>query len=301
MPRIQSGFADVNGARLYYELAGSGVSFVMIHAGIADCRMWEGEFEVFSQSHQTLRFDMRGYGKSLPLDGEFNIQDDLEALLAKLAIPPPYILMGCSIGGGLAIDFALSQPERVAKLILVGSDPAGLELEAESPDELFAQSQAAFEAGDVERVAELDMRIWFDGAGRSRQEANAAARGKAYAMAKLVIEHELKGIGTHVRKAVVTPAAERLHELSMPALIVIGENDLPYLKLAADYHDREAAGSHQSLDSGRRTSAKSGTSGAVSNGDPGFPRRRLAASRPASRLSDHARRRQESALSRNLE
>ena len=102
----------------------------MIHAGIADCRMWDGEFETFSRSHLALRFDMRGYGKSLPAAGEFNIQDDLEALLAKLDIPSPMILMGCSMGGGLSIDFALSHPDRVAKLILVGSGPAGLEFEA---------------------------------------------------------------------------------------------------------------------------------------------------------------------------
>lgn len=235
MPPFQSGFADVNGAQLYYELAGSGASIVMMHAGIADCRMWDGEFQAFARSHRVLRFDMRGYGRSLPADGEFNLQHDLETLLATLDIPPPFILMGCSMGGGLAIDFALMHPEQVAKMILVGSDPAGLELEADWPDELISQSEAAFEAGDVEHVAELDMRIWFDGLGRSRQDVNAEARHKAFAMAKLVTEHELKGIGTHVRKEQARTAAERLHELSMPALIVIGENDLPYLKLAADY------------------------------------------------------------------
>lgn len=235
MPPNQSGYADVNGARLYYELAGSGKPIVMIHAGIADCRMWDGEFEAFARSHRVLRYDMRGYGKSLPVEGEFNLQDDLETLLNELDVAPPFILMGCSMGGGLAIDFALSHPDRVSKLILVGSGPAGLELEAEWPDELIAQSEAAFEAGDVEGVAELDMRIWFDGHGRSRQDVNGDARRKAKAMAKRVTEHELKGIGTHVRKDTAIPAAECLRELSMPALIVIGENDLPYLRLAADF------------------------------------------------------------------
>ena len=233
--KTESGFAQINGARLYYELAGSGMPFVMIHAGIADSRMWDGEFEAFSRSHLALRYDMRGYGKSLPVAGEFNIHDDLEALLSKLNIPSPIILMGCSMGGGLSIDFALSHPERVANLILVGSDPAGLELEASWPDDLFAQSEAAFKAGDVERVVELDMQIWFDGIGRSAQDVDASARRKAGAMAKLVTEHELKGIGTHIRKTGAKAAAERLHELAMPALIVIGENDLPYLRLAADF------------------------------------------------------------------
>jgi pimeloyl-ACP methyl ester carboxylesterase len=232
---IKTGFAEVNGARLYYELSGRGAPLVMIHAGIADCRMWDVEFESFSQSHLALRFDMRGYGKSMPVEGDFNLLDDLESLLAILHIRPPIILMGCSMGGGLSIDYALAHPDQVAALILVGSGPAGLELEAAWPDELFAQSEAAFEAGDVDRVAELDMRIWFDGDGRGRDEVNSQARRKACEMARLVTEHELKGIGKHVRKPGARPAAERLPELSMPALIVIGENDLPYLKLAADF------------------------------------------------------------------
>ncbi|MDE2637513.1 MAG: alpha/beta hydrolase [Chloroflexota bacterium] len=233
--KVKSDFAEVNGARLYYERSGHGKPLVMIHAGIADCRMWDKEFEAFSQSHQALRFDMRGYGRSMPAEGEFNLLDDLETLLAKLDIPKPMILMGCSMGGGLSIDYALTHPAHVKALILVGSDPAGLELDAPWPDELVAQSESAFEAGDVDLVAELDMRIWFDGDGRTSDEVDSHARRKAYAMAKLVTEHELKGIGTHVRKSVARPAAERLPELTMPALIVIGQNDLPYLKLAADY------------------------------------------------------------------
>ena len=244
---LRSGYAAINGARLYYELAGSGAPLVMIHAGIADCRMWDGEYETFAASHQVLRFDMRGYGRSLPVDGEFNLQDDLEALLSTLSIASPVILMGCSMGGGLAIDYALSHPEAVAALILVGSDPAGLELEADWPDELIAQSEAAFKAGDVDRVAELDMQIWFDGSGRSRQDVDQRARRRAYEMAKLVTEHELKGIGTHKRKEATKSAAESLEELTMPALIVVGENDLPYLRLAADFMEDKIPSAAQAL------------------------------------------------------
>ncbi len=232
---LQSGYAEINGARLYYEMAGSGTALIMIHAGVADCRMWDHEFEAFADSHLVMRFDMRGYGKSLPVEGEFNIQDDLAALLETLEIPAPAIFMGCSMGGGLAIEYALEEPEKVSALILVGSGPPGLELDAEGPDELFAQSEAAFQAGDVKRVAELDMQIWFDGMGRRAEDVDALARQKAYDMARLVTEHELKDIGKHVRKSSDRPAVERLHELTMPVLAVVGENDLPYLRLAADY------------------------------------------------------------------
>ena len=233
--RSTSGYVEINGARLYYELAGSGIPFVMIHAGIADSRMWDHEFSAFVTSHRVLRFDMRGYGRSLPVDGAFNIQDDLEALLSTLQIRAPMILMGCSIGAGLAIDLALEQPDKVAALILVSGGPQGLEFEAEEPDALFAQSEAAFRAGELDRVAELDMQIWFDGIGRSSRDVDPVARLKAFEMARLVAEHEHKAIGEHVRKPSKRPAAERLQELTMPALIVVGEYDLPYLKLAADF------------------------------------------------------------------
>ena len=231
----KSGYAEINGARLYYEMAGSGTAFMMLHAGIADSRMWDYEFEAFANSHRVLRFDMRGYGRSLPVEGEFNLQDDLAALLETLKIPSPALIMGCSMGGGLAIEYALEEPEKVAALILVGSGPPGLNLDAEEPDELFAQSEAAFAAGDVKRVAELDMQIWFDGMGRGAEDVDARARQKAYDMARRVTEHEIKGIGKHVRKSFDKPAVERLHELTMPVLLVVGENDLPYLQLAADY------------------------------------------------------------------
>ena len=232
---IETGSVEVNGAQLYYERAGAGQPLIMLHAGIADCRMWEHEFAALADSYQTLRFDMRGYGRSLPAPGEFNIQDDLEALLDTLDAPAPFILMGCSMGGGLAIEFALAQPERVSALILVGSDPRGFEADAAWPDDLFAQSEAAFERGDIEAVAELDMQIWFDGVGRSSADVDPAVRAKALDMARLVTEHELSGIGEHKRKPADIPAAQRLTQLTMPALVVIGENDLAYLHLAADY------------------------------------------------------------------
>ena len=232
---IESGFVEVNGAQLYYERAGAGMPLIMLHAGIADCRMWEHEFSSLADSYQTLRYDMRGYGRSLPVAGEFNIQDDLEGLLEALEAPSPLALMGCSMGGALAIDFALAQPDRVAALILVGSDPAGFESDAAWPDDLIARSNAAFEQRNIDEVAELDMQIWFDGVGRSRADVDPAIRAKAFDMARLVTAHELSGIGEHIRKPVDIPAARRLRELAMPALLVIGENDLPHLKQATDY------------------------------------------------------------------
>ncbi len=84
-------------------------------------------------------------------------------------------------------------------------------------------------------MAELDMQIWFEGMGRRREDVDALARQKAFEMARLVAKHEYSGIGKHVQKPNGKPAVDRLHELTMPALVIVGENDLPFLRLAADY------------------------------------------------------------------
>ena len=60
----KSGYADIDNARIYYETAGEGMPLVMIHAGVADSRQWNNEFDFFAQSCQVLRYDVRGFGKS---------------------------------------------------------------------------------------------------------------------------------------------------------------------------------------------------------------------------------------------
>jgi pimeloyl-ACP methyl ester carboxylesterase len=76
-PRTKSGFVNIDDAQIYYETAGKGIPFVMIHAGVADRRQWNNEFAFFAQNHQVLRYDMRSYGKSEPVDGEFSHMGDL--------------------------------------------------------------------------------------------------------------------------------------------------------------------------------------------------------------------------------
>ncbi|HKU53401.1 MAG TPA: alpha/beta hydrolase, partial [Nitrospira sp.] len=95
----KSGFVPVDNARLYYETAGQGVPLVMIHAGVADSRQWNNEFAFFAPNYRVVRYDMRGYGKSEPVDGEFNPLDDLVTILNTLGIHEPVVIMGCSMGG----------------------------------------------------------------------------------------------------------------------------------------------------------------------------------------------------------
>lgn len=230
---MPSGFAPVNGAQIYYEMQGEGQPLVMIHAGVADSRQWNNEFGFFAGRYKVLRYDTRGYGKSEPVDGEYRYLADLVALLDYLELDQPLILMGCSMGGGLAIDFALSYPSRVTALILVGAAPSGLELEVETPAK-FEAAEQAYNAGNLDLVAELETQIWFDGMGRTPEQVNPAMRRLAYEMNRRALDHDARHLGTLLPNLPM-PAGERLSELTMPVLMVVGAHDVPYILAATDY------------------------------------------------------------------
>jgi pimeloyl-ACP methyl ester carboxylesterase len=228
-----SGFAAVNNALIYYEIAGEGAPFVMIHAGVADSRQWNNEFAHLATRFRALRYDMRGYGKSEPVDGEYSHLQDLAALLDHLQIDQPLIAMGCSMGGGLAMNLALTGPSKVRALIMVDAGPTGLELDTPTPAG-FAEAEKAYNAGDLDLVAEIETQIWFDGMGRTPAKVNQAMRKLVYEMNRKALSHEAKRLGKRLPDTQV-PAVERLKELSIPVLVIVGAHDTPYTLAAADY------------------------------------------------------------------
>jgi len=232
-PQTKSGFVNIDGAQIYYETAGKGTPFVMIHAGVADSRQWNNEFAFFAQDYQVLRYDMRGYGKSEPVDGEFSHMSDLISVLNTLQLQEPLIMMGCSMGGGLAMDFALMHPSRVKALIMVSSGPSGLELDVPTPTK-FAEAEQAYQARDLDLVTEIETQIWFDGTDRTPEQVNQAMRKLAFEMNRKALEHEAKELGKRLPNT-DTPAFDHLTDLNIPVLVIVGAHDTPYILAAADY------------------------------------------------------------------
>ena len=232
-PRTKTDFVNIDGTQIYYETAGKGNPFVMIHAGVADSRQWNNEFAFFARNHQVLRYDMRGYGKSEPVDGEFSHMSDLVSLLNTLELQVPLVMMGCSMGGGLAMDFALTHPSRMRALIMVGSGPSGLKLDVPTSAK-FAEAEEAYKAGDLDLTAEIETQIWFDGTDRAPQQVNQAMRKLAYEMNRKALDYEARGRGKRLPNTDI-PAFDRLTDLHIPVLIIVGAHDTPYILAAADY------------------------------------------------------------------
>jgi pimeloyl-ACP methyl ester carboxylesterase len=131
------------------------------------------------------------------------------------------------------MDFALTHPSRARALIMVGSGPSGLELDVPKLAK-FGDVEKAFEAGDLDLVAELETQIWFDGTGRTPEQVDPSMRKLLYDMNRQALAHEVKQLGKRLPNT-QTPAFDRLRDLQIPVLIIVGVHDTPYILAAAEY------------------------------------------------------------------
>ena len=141
MPLV-TGMAEVNRTKLYYEIMGQGHPLVLIHGGLLDCRMWDGQFKKFAEYYKVIRYDIRGYGKFALPKGKYSHVKDLLGLLKFLEIEKAHII-GLSLGGANAIDFALEYPDLVSSLILTSTAPVGMRSQ---DDELAKKTLTIYES-----------------------------------------------------------------------------------------------------------------------------------------------------------
>ena len=217
---LKTGMALLEGADLYYEIAGEGPPLVLLHAGFVDRRMWDEQFPVFGRHYRVVRYDRRGFGNSEFAPGPFSHRRDLYQLLKFLGMEQVHLL-GCSAGGETIIDFALEHPDMAASLVLVSSSVSGYQFQGQMPQPL-QELIAALQAKDLDRAAELAVRIWIDGPQRSPDQVDARIRelGREMSVTNLpnlfVQEEPLE-----------PPALGRLDRLDAPTLVISGELDAP--------------------------------------------------------------------------
>jgi pimeloyl-ACP methyl ester carboxylesterase len=118
MAAVVSGHVNVGGASLYYEAAGAGSPVVLLHGLDLDHRMWDEQVAPLAHAHTVVRYDLRGFGRSTAGSHRGTHAEDLKALLDHLELGP-VSLVGLSLGGGAAIDFAIAYPNAVRALILL--------------------------------------------------------------------------------------------------------------------------------------------------------------------------------------
>ncbi len=244
-PSIHTGYADVHGAQLYYEITGAGYPLVLLHAGIADSRMWDVQFPVFAEEFLTVRYDMRGFGRSAMPSHEFCLYEDLAGLLDALGLDSA-MLVGLSLGGSTAIDFTLAHPDRVDALVacapsLSGFPWSNLALEG------WGAIDDAIERGDKAAAIELDLHMWVDGPSRQPDQMDESVREQVREMLTPLYDTP-EGSGAEQR--LDPPAIGRLAEIKTPTLIVVGDQDMPDMMGIADKLEAGILGARKVVISG---------------------------------------------------
>ena len=215
-----------DGATLAGEAGGFGLPVVFLHAGVTDRRMWTGQMEqLAAEGYHVISYDRRGFGETSSPDEPFSHLADLEAVLDQLSVHAA-ILVGASMGGALAIDFALEHPERTVGLVLVGTAIGGAP-EPELPEEaeaLFDARAYAEERGQTTSVNRIDAHLWLDGPLSASGRVEGAAREPFLEMnAKVLGKPPL----THEETS--EAAYDNVASITAPTLLIVGDLDFPHI------------------------------------------------------------------------
>lgn len=222
-------------AGVAYDRAGvaGGLPAVLIHAGIADRRMWDSVLPGLSADRDVVRLDLRGFGDSVERPaGRLAPVDDVLETLAELSIRRCH-LVGASFGAGVAVECALTQPELVDSLLL--SAPGGSLIAELTPDlsAFFDAERAALADDDLDAAVEANLAWWVDGPQRGPSEVDPALRDLVGQMQRRAFE--LTATWDDVEEADLDPPAlDRLAEIAVPTLVLVGGQDLDAIRATTD-------------------------------------------------------------------
>ena len=233
----KTGYLEVPDGKLYYEVAGEGDWIVLVHDGNLHSVTWDEQFPVFSKSYRVVRYDRRGYGKSTYPGKPYSNIEDLAEVFRQLNIDKA-TLVGMSAGGGLVMDFALEHPDKVTGLVLVGAVVSGYGYSEHfrtrggnlSPQVLSDPAKLA------DYMCHKDPYTFYEGNPEARK------RGYDYLLNSL---QNYRMDKFNLLQGPRRPALPNLKEIKVPALIIVGEYDIPDCHAHAGAIETGIAGSQR--------------------------------------------------------
>ena len=213
------------------QTAGSGQNLLSLHAGVADSRMWRSQMAL--DGYRSIVFDQRGFGKTPWVPDSYADWRDAVAVMDQLEVESATVV-GCSLGGGIAMHLALAAPERVDGLVLIGAAARGWEPKGGWPDDpRFDEAEAAAKAGDLARIVELDASIWLTGEGRTLDDIDPDLVNLFLEMDRIPATTEAER--NEYAESFDPPTNGRLSDISLPTLVMVGAHDVPDLIESANY------------------------------------------------------------------
>jgi len=181
---------------------------ILLHSALGDSRLWKRQVPALEREHHVIAPDLPGWGDNPMPTEAYSFVDVVAELL-------PGVLVGNSFGGAIALRTALAHQDQVERLVLVGSGLPAWDW-TEEMLEYFAAEHEAFDAGDLERAAELNLQFWV------KPEHRDEVRPQQLRAFELQSAHE--------EPELLWPDLPPLSTLEVPTLVVVGADD------HADFH-----------------------------------------------------------------
>jgi 3-oxoadipate enol-lactonase len=224
----------------FYEDSGEGPPVVLIHGYGGDLRLWDAQVPALVDAgFRIIRHDVRGHGRSMIAPEGYtyeNYSADLRDLLDRLNVERPATeslsleaahLVGLSMGGGVALQFALDNPQRTLSLTLVDSTLPGFTYSEEAAGRIEALMEAVRTRGARAALENVYLRHpFFDGIRRVPEQFEFVR--------EVVLAFQAPDMHEGGRPSDYRPdLTGRLTDVSAPTLVVLGENDIPDFHLIA--------------------------------------------------------------------
>ncbi len=200
---------------------------LLVHAGICDRRMWDGQVSALSGDRRVIRLDLRGYGSSdRKPPASLSHHLEVAALLDELEIVQVH-LVGVSMGAGVVAEVAVARPELVGSLLLVA--PSGsLRTEVTADIEAFWEAEEeAIADEDYDRAVEANLETWVDGPGHPSDRVAPAIRAFVGQMQLKAFENTDGWDDEDLEDQGLDPAiGKRAAEIRVPTRILVGDLDV---------------------------------------------------------------------------
>lgn len=220
---------ELDGAPIAYELTGTGPPVVLVHAGVADRRMWDGQVGPLAERFTVLRYDLRGFGASPDAPGRYAHHEQLLALLDHVGFDG-VAGVGCSMGSYVLLSAAVVAPDRFRELVLLSPVIDGVEPTGSIRQAWRAEAEALDE-GDLGTAVEVNLSTWVDGPHRGPEDVDPEMRAWVGRMQADVFAHGLAGDEEELEPG----PGERLSGLHLPVCIVTGTLDQRWVHDCADH------------------------------------------------------------------
>ena len=227
-------YVPIADSKVYFNTTGEGEPVVLLHGGFLDSRMWDAQVEDLSTDHKVITVDLRGHGKTEDGATDYLMTDAIKKILDTLGIKKASIL-GHSMGGEVATEFALQYPASVNRLLLMA--PGMNKWTETSPKDTLLQvndslmDEAIKVKKDTALAAEYFVRSWFDGPQRKPNQPDSAIRSKVLAMVlSNMKQHHLQ----YWPRLGDSAAVPRLHQLKMPVYLIYSQMDNDVMRMVAD-------------------------------------------------------------------